>query len=161
MARTLAEMSKQVRELATNLPVRANALKQQAARTVNFGLLQDTPVDTGLAVSNWQVNLDAAATEPRPAFVPSPEGKTSHKKGVSSRVHVADPEAVRQANIALALPLANETIDSSSPGQPIHLTNVLPYIKALDEGHSAQAELFVDRSIIRAENLVSRASLLG
>lgn len=160
MARTLADLGTQMRKLATDIPVRANTLKQQVARTINFGLLQSTPVDTGLAVSNWQVNLDTAATEPRPAFKPTPEGYMKQTKGERAWTHRGDTEVTRQANIAPALELANQTIDSSTPNQSIHITNVLPYIQALDEGHSTQAELFVDKSILLAEKLITRATLV-
>jgi hypothetical protein len=160
MARTLKELSKQLREAATNLPVRANQLKRDVASTVNFDLLQTTPVDTGLAVSNWQVQNNAPASEPRPAFVPSPEGRMRGPKGSKKWTHHADIEATRQANIAPALQVASETIGESKPGEPIHITNVLPYIQALDEGYSSQAQNFVERAILLAEDRVSRAKLV-
>lgn len=141
MARSLKELSASVRMLATDLPDRANALKQDVARRINFDLLQTTPVDTGQAVSNWQVQNGEAATEPRPAFVAGG----------------AEPEATRQANIEPAMQLANETVSAAQRGQPIHITNVLPYIQALDEGHSSQAVNFVSRAIILGTDVVSRA----
>lgn len=161
MARTLGDLAKQMRELAVNIPLRANDLKKNVTRTINFDLLQTTPVDTGLAVSNWQVQLDSAATEPREAFVPTPEGYMKQKDGIRNWTHRGDPEVTRQANIEPALELANQTIESATPEQTIHITNVLPYIQALDEGHSAQAQLFVDRAIILGRDLVSRANLVS
>jgi len=159
MARTLGELAKSMRELATSIPVRANELKQNVARTINFDLLNTTPVDEGVAMSNWIVNLDEASSEVREAFVPATKGKMVQKDKVRTWTHSNDTEATRQANVEPALSLANTTIESSQPGQEIHLTNNLPYIQALDDGHSTQAKLFVDRAIILGENLVSRATL--
>lgn len=159
MASTLGELSKQMRQLAKDIPSRANTLKQQVARTINFDLLQTTPVDTGAAVSNWIVNKNEAATEIREPFAPTKEGYMKTTKGVSEWTHRNDPEVTRQANIQPALSLANETIDSSAAGEVIHITNNVPYIQALDEGRSKQANLFVDRAIILGENVVSRATL--
>jgi hypothetical protein len=160
MARKLGDLGRQMRKLATDIPARANTLKQQVASTINFNLLQTTPVDTGLALSNWQVNLDEAATAPRPAFKPSAEGYMQQTDGAKAWTHRGDTETTRQANIAPALELANATINTCGNDQSIHITNTLPYIRALDEGHSSQAELFVDKSILLAEKLVSRATLV-
>ena len=156
MASTLGQLSKELRQLAVALPQRANVIKQKYARAINGSLLANTPVDTGLAVSNWQVQLDSAATEPRPAFVPTPEGYIKQTKGERAWTHRADTEATRQANIAPAVEVANATISSSVPKQVIHITNVLPYIQSLNDGHSAQAELFVEKALIDSQEMVIR-----
>jgi hypothetical protein len=69
MASTLGQLAKEMRDLAAAVPARANEIKQQVARTINFDLLETTPVDTGLAMSNWIVNLDQASTDIRGPFV--------------------------------------------------------------------------------------------
>jgi hypothetical protein len=157
MASTLGQLAKEMRDLAAAVPVRANEIKQQVARTINFDLLETTPVDTGLAMSNWIVALDEASADIRGPFVGALEGKMVQKDKVRTWTHRGNTEATRQANKAPALALGNATIDSSQPGQEIHLTNNLPYIQALDEGHSSQAALFVDRAIILGEDLLTRA----
>ena len=160
MASTFGELSKSLRGVAAAIPEGANRIKQQVARAINISLLENTPVDTGLAVSNWQVQLDEGASEQRDAFVPSPSGYMKGKHGSRVWTHQADTEATRQANIAPATELANVTIASAQPGQPIHITNVVEYINALDEGHSAQAELFVDKAFIFAQDTLASAKLL-
>lgn len=159
MAGTLADLAKNMRALAVSVPVKANVVKQNVVRTINFDLLQSTPVDTGAAVSNWQVQADDAATEAREAFVPSPVGFMKRTDHVGAWTHRNDTEVTRQANIAPALEAAEEVIIALEPGQVVHITNVLPYIQALDEGHSAQAALFVDRAIILGRDTVSRATI--
>jgi adenylosuccinate lyase len=161
MANTLGQFAKDMRQLAEELPQRANKVKQTVARTINFDLLETTPVDTGQAVSNWIVTLDEPASETRPAFVEVAEGGMRGPAGAKQWTHRADTEATRQANIAEALPLANQTIDSATPEQPIYITNNLDYIQALDEGHSAQAQNFVERAIILGRDVLNRANILG
>jgi hypothetical protein len=160
MASTLGQMAAQFRNLAETLPERANAVRKQIARTINFDLLQTTPVDTGQAVSNWQVTLDEVPEGIRPAFVPSREGYMKQKDGEKSWVHRVDPELTRQQNIAPAMDLANQTIDATLPNQVINITNNLDYIQALDEGHSEQAQLFVDRATLLGADIVSRAKII-
>lgn len=154
MAQTLTALSKELRELAAALPERVNVVKQKTARAINNSLLANTPVDTGLAVSNWQVQLDNPATEPRAAFVPTAEGFMKGPAGGKAWTHRADTETTRQANIGPAQAAAEQVITKSQPGQVIHITNTLPYIQALDEGHSAQAELFVDKALIDSREIV-------
>jgi hypothetical protein len=161
MANSLSEVSKQLRQLAKNLPLRVNDLKKDVTKTINFDLLQTTPVDTGQAVSNWQVQLDSAAEGIRPPFVDTPKGFMKQTSGVRAWNHRSDPEVTRQANIGPALEVASATIEQAQPGQEIHVTNNLPYIQALDEGHSSQAQNFVSRAIILGRDLVTRANLLS
>ena len=156
MASTLKQFAQDMRNLAASLPEKSNEIRKQVARTVNFDLLQTTPVDSGQAVSNWQATLNTPAEDTRPAYVPSPEGRM--KRGVWT--HTADPEATRQANIAPAIEAANQVIDAAKPDDVIHFTNNLPYIQALDEGHSTQAANFVDRAILLASEAVKRANIL-
>jgi hypothetical protein len=160
MASSLKSFAQQIRYLANNLPQQGNEIRKQVARTVDFDLLQTTPVDSGQAVSNWQVTLNTPAEGVRPAFAPSPEGYMKQTSGVRAWAHRVDPEATRQANIAPAMEVANQTIDAAQPDDVVHITNNLPYIQALDEGHSSQAENFVDRAILLASDVVKRANIL-
>lgn len=160
MANTLGELSRQMRQLADTLPERANEAKQTLASTINADLLRVTPVDTGQAISNWQVTLDAPATEPRPPYAPAHEGYMKQTEGVKSWAHKADPEVTRQANSAPASEAAKATIDSALPGQPIYVTNPVEYIELLDQGHSSQTPaLFVDRAIILGQEVLSRVRI--
>jgi hypothetical protein len=160
MANTFGELSKQFRELAATLPIRANQAKQVLASTVDADLLRVTPVDTGQAVSNWQVTLDTPATEPIPAYAPAHEGYMKQTKGVKAWTHKAPPEVTRQANAAPASEAARTTIQAAQPGQPIYITNPLDYIELLDQGHSSQAPaLFVDRAIILGRDVLSRVRI--
>lgn len=160
MVSTLAEMSKMLRSVAESLSERANTVRKQIVRTVNFDLLQTTPVDTGQAVSNWQVTVDEIPEGTRPPFVLSREGYMQQRKGEKSWVHRVDSEYTRQQNLAPAMQLANATIDAAKPDETIIITNNLPYIQALDEGHSSQAQNFVERAILLGQDVVTRARIV-
>lgn len=157
---TLEDLANGMKSLAQGLPAKANQLKKDIASTVNFDLLQTTPVDTGQAVSNWIVQNASASEETRPPFAPNREGYMKQSSGARAWTHRVDAEVVRQANVAPALALAKETINQAQPGEPIHITNNLDYIQALDEGHSSQAENFVERAIILGTDLQKRAKIL-
>jgi hypothetical protein len=161
MADTFKEMSAQFRELAQTFPLRVNAVKKIMASTIENDLLQITPVDTGAAVSNWQVTLDTPAVEPIPAYAPALEGRSKGNRGERVWTHTADPQQTRVDNAAEALEVSRPIIASAQPGQLICLTNALHYIQYLDrDGHSQQAPaLFVDRAIILGQDVASRVRI--
>lgn len=79
-----------------------------------------TPVDTSQALSNWQVNLNNPAPDELPPYYPGEKGST---RGSSAR------EALEEGFRELTY---------KKPGQPIYLSNLVDYIKKLDEGSSSQ-----------------------
>lgn len=94
-------------------------------------LVYVTPVDTSQALSNWQVNLTSPAPDEIGPYYPGDRGST---RGASAR------EAIEQATQELAY---------KKPGQPIYLSNLVDYIKKLDEGSSSQfAGGFVPRALL-------------
>jgi hypothetical protein len=157
MADTFQGMSAQFRELAQTLPLRANEAKKTLASTIENDLLQVTPVDTGQAVSNWQVTVDTPAEDTVPPYAPAREG---YMKGVRTWTHRADPSQTRVDNASSALDVSRPIIAGAQPGQPIFITNSVDYIQALDDGHSSQAPaLFVDRAIILGRDVLSRVTI--
>jgi len=93
-----------------------------------------TPVDTGRARGNWQASLGTgiSTTSPR-----------TDKSGAATIAQGISRIAARRA------------------GQDIHLTNNLPYIGRLDEGHSAQAPAgFIERAVQVGVNAVNRGRIV-
>jgi hypothetical protein len=100
------------------------------------GVVLDTPVDTGRARANWQVSIG------RPAA-----GEIEHSSG--------DEQLAAQAAITAGTP----TIMAVKRDVSIYLTNNVPYIVALERGHSAQApEGMVRKNIARFPYLVEEAA---
>jgi hypothetical protein len=160
MARTFGEFGKQMRLLGEALPVRANTIKVTVASTINNDLLLSTPVDTGEAMSNWQIGTEAA-TDIRPAFVASPRGFVSRKGGTHTWTNRSDPEATRQANLGPARAAADAALAAIQPGDPIHITNNTPQIVPLNDGTPSRVgRFFVQRATELAKGVVTRLSLL-
>lgn len=152
----LNDLANRMDTLAKNVPVAASNLAKQVATVVHTDLAQVTPVDTGAAMSNWQVSLNAPVTGAADPFVPSPRGRMIGGKWT----HTVDPQITHQSNIGPALDAAKLIIEAKQPGEAIFITNNVPYIQPLDEGHSSQIPSgFVDRSLILAKDFIARAKL--
>lgn len=108
----------------------ATLLVRRAALATDAAVVLATPVDTGRARSNWQASLNAPATGTREAYV---EGSSGSSAG---------------ANAQAAIDQGKTVIGATKNGDAVHLTNNLPYIGRLNEGHSAQAPAgFVEEAI--------------
>lgn len=119
----LSQFAKLMHERAAQLPERVNAVKIEVATAGMYVLAESTPVDTGAAVSNWQVGIGAPVAGVREAYVP----------GIDRSTEGANRQAVLEA--------ARRPLLSAKAGQTIHLTNNLHYIDDLDKGKSLQAKL--------------------
>lgn len=96
-------------------------------------LLNNTPIDTGQAISNWQVSLTGPITRQIPSYVPGQKGST------------------KNIVIANAIGEAVGILAARRPYQPIYIGNALPYIAQLNQGSSAQAPAgFIDAAFMRA-----------
>lgn len=101
------------------------------ALEVHAELVESTPVDTGWARANWVPNVGAP--------------------GDSSTAGQGEPGGAQAAQQAGVARVATYRL---SQGQ-VHVTNNVPYIEALNAGHSQQApagfvEAAVERGIIQA-----------
>jgi len=91
-----------------------------------------TPVDESTAISNWRVKLNTPVSDTpiRAHFL----GSLGSTFGPSS---------------AMTIDEAKETLQAKKPGQAIYLSNVLDYIRRLNEGSSTQAPAgYVERSVL-------------
>ncbi len=117
---------------ARNIQVRAfkmvenvDALVRRVALAVDTAVVLRTPVDTGRARANWQVNIGSPAVG-----------------------EVATPGSPDQGS-ATALTAAQSTIATYKGQGNIHITNNVPYIGKLNEGHSRQAPAgFVEAAVV-------------
>lgn len=133
-----------LRNFARRIKVRAqefeedtNRLVRKVALAVDTAVVLATPVDTGRARANWQVGIG----EPKVGTLPEP----------------ASPGGGAQ----LALDSAASSIATYNGEGTIHITNNLPYIEALNNGHSSQAPAgFVERAVAAARTALEDGSLL-
>jgi hypothetical protein len=154
---TLLDLATRMEKLKAGLPTRASELAKQVAGAIEKDLTEVTPADVGDAISNWQVSLNEPAVGTIGAFSPSPRGRMRDGKWT----HAVDPAITRSNNAPAAQAAAQATIQSKQPGQPIFITNSLPYIKKLDSGSSDQAPAgFFDRAIIVGKVALDKAKSL-
>lgn len=125
------------------VPQRVLEIKKQVAGTVIEMVANSTPVDTGTAISNWQVNLGSAARGSVLAKVPGMKGSTG--------------TANREATIAQG----RSVIAGAGAGVDIHITNNLYYIEELNRGTSSQAPAgFVEQAAIAASMTIKNAKVI-
>lgn len=143
--------------LNDSLPTLASTVARECADAIANDLVVHTPVDTGEAMSGWQVTLDEPATDVRPAFAPSPKGKMVKGKWT----HKVAPAITQSANLGSAQAEIESALESKQPGQLIFITNNEPYIVRLNDGISEQEPAgFVDRAVILAEQIVQKAQVI-
>lgn len=153
---SLLDLADQMDKLSQRLPIFAKKTTEDVALTIVNDVTQVTPVDVGEALSNWIISLDAPSVETIPAFAPSPKGRVKDGKWQ----HAVDPVVTAQNNLPSVLSAATAVLAGRVPGQPIYISNNLPYIQKLNEGSSEQAPAgFVDRAIILGREVASKAKL--
>jgi hypothetical protein len=131
MARSLKDLANELRATADDLDKAASDAACQVAIAIVTDLATKTPVDTSKALSNWRIGLGRPVAL---AIAPHNPGRHGSTQDASAAATIA------QAKAALA---------AKKPGQTIWISNVLPYIRRLNDGYSRQAPAgFVERAIL-------------
>lgn len=133
----LADLQKRMYAKADKVASVGNEAKKHVANAIVRYLVNITPVDTSQALSNWQARDGFPVAFPISAYVQGIGGST---QGASAQA------AIEEAAHIIAL---------AKPGQPIYLSNVLAYIKRLDEGSSTQHP----GGFVHASTIVGKLSL--
>lgn len=124
--------------LSGSIPNKVNAIKQTLAASILEGVIKDTPVDIGMARSNWIISLGEADDTVIDPYFPS------HKAGL------AETE-----NADAAIAAGQEKASQSLPGESIWIQNNVRYVPFLNYPpvHSAQADaFFVETAVSEAVN---------
>lgn len=95
------------------------ALQKNMALRVYADIIQDTPVDSGLARSNWMLSVSVPNVSTTDVVTPGMEKEKINKKAVKDS--------------------ALGSLVNMKRGQTIYITNSLPYILRLEYGWSKQA----------------------
>lgn len=121
-------MAEDVQAVMAALHKVTTRLVQQITLDVQANLIETTPVDTGWAKNNWVPHIGG------PVDVPA-----------GSRENVGPAAAASEAGKAEVL--TAYTLDKG----PIYVSNNVPYIGSLNDGHSKQAPAgFVQAAILKA-----------
>lgn len=126
----LRQFGKKIRVTGDTVQDNAGKLARKVGLAVDAAVVLATPVDTGRARSNWQVEIGAAPAGTVPPFAEGQEGSTAG------------------ANAQAAIEAGSQAIAQYKEGETIHITNNLSYIGRLNEGWSAQApEGYVETAV--------------
>ncbi len=146
MAGDFDKFTRNMKTLANRIADNADRLVRKTALAVDGTVVLATPVDTGRARSNWQVELNAPAEG---TIEPYSEGKEGSTAGANSRA------AIDQGKKTIA-----DYKGGEGGSREIHITNNLPYIGRLNEGSSAQAPSgFVERAVMVGVDAVRGARI--
>lgn len=126
-----------MRQRAREFELNADRLTREVALAVDSAVVLGTPVDTGRARSNWQVELNSA-----PSGVVDSHGGNAAQSSMDKAAEKI------------------ETYDGDTHTS-IHITNNLPYIGRLNDGSSAQAPSgFVEAAVEAGSSRVRGVRLL-
>jgi hypothetical protein len=132
--------SRRMKRHGKNVIKNADQLVRRCALATDAAVVLATPVDTGRARANWQVECNTPAT------------------GTTAATSKSGRESIDAGKTKIA------QYKGGTPNAAIYITNNLPYIGRLNEGHSAQAPAgFVEqaamvgvRAVHSAGGLVSK-----
>lgn len=115
---------------------------QRASTIIAETVIDGTPVDTTLHVSNWRASVGTPATGEVPALIPGRSGSSA------------------SASRALAKSSARRIIRSYRGGSVVHITNNAPVIESLNNGAaSRQGGHFVENALNRVNIYVRNTDL--
>lgn len=140
-----SEFNRRMQIRADRVGTNTTRVVRKVALTIDTILVQETPVDTGRAKSNWLVSLGVSLTGVIDAYAPGEKGSTA------------------AANAQAALAQGETVIKNYMSGRDlsIHISNNLPYIGVLNEGSSLQAPAgFVEDAVAEAVRLVRNSHII-
>ena len=140
---SLNQFSRRMRELGRRVEENGPTIARRTALIIDQVVVVATPVDEGIARSNWQASLGTPVLSEINAYVPGNEGSTGN------------------VNAQAAINQARGVINTFRGEGEIYISNPLAYIGRLNEGSSAQAPAnFVEQSISLGVQSVRRERVL-
>lgn len=126
----MKEIKRKLNKLKITIKEQANLRKIRLAKLIAFNLINNTPVDTSKALSNWIANLSSPYKKTIP---PHLLGSNGSSWNVSS---------------GMAYLMAESKIQTAKIGQVIYISNNVDYILLLNMGYSNQApKNFIEEQI--------------
>lgn len=121
---SMGDLGKDMKAKADRVADNADRLVRRCALAIDAAVVLATPVDTGRARANWQVEIGA---------VPTGVVEPTDKSGAS---------AINKAKDTIA------SYNGNAADKSVYITNNLPYIERLNDGWSAQAPAgFVETAV--------------
>lgn len=134
---SLRDFAKRMDDRADKIVETANKKSIDVATAILRRLTFVTPVDTAKAISNWQIGIGSPVQADIGPYVfgqRTASGTAAYQAGVSK----------------LAM---------KKPGETIYISNLVPYIRQLNEGSSKQAPAgFVEQAVLVGRGVLQRGS---
>lgn len=145
---TISAFGNTMVHLSRTIQENADKKVRMCALAMDTALVMATPVDTGKARSNWQVSIGQPEYGVREAYVP---GKGQSTIGVCTQAALDHGKAIIMQ------------YNSNTQSKEIWISNPVPYIGKLNNGHSAQAPSgFVEKAIMVGINAIATSgNILG
>lgn len=142
---TFKQVESKLRNAAKNVRQNGSVVVRKVALAIDQALVMSTPVDTGRARANWQVDQ----LEP---------SKTTIEFGTSSKEVDVVARGAAAGDFAIKAAIAKTR---GFNGSVLYITNNLPYIIPLNNGHSQQAPLgFIEAAILNGIRAVRDVQML-
>ena len=151
---TLLQFSRNIRKLGSRIENNSVAMTKRVAKRALTSLVEGTPVDEGVARSNWRVSLGNPTRAVIPAYSP---GK---KLGIGER---ANARAAIQVGFATINQLrVGAKRGTGQAGQAVFITNAIPYLDRLRAGYSSQQPNdWVQVALLEAQAEIAATRLLA
>lgn len=157
MATGFSELGRRLRVRAYQVGRWSEATPRKATKVLVSSLIRATPVDRGVARSNWQVATGASPASVRPAFAPGRKLGISETRNAAAAIANAFARIDRAPTAGFLKKFLDAGIAEAAGGTSFYVSNPVYYIEALDQGHSKQqAAGWVRRSIDQARFEVRR-----
>lgn len=149
---TLLQFSRNIRSHASRIENNSVKLVKKTSKRALRNLVLGTPVDKGVARSNWRVSLGAPTRAVIPAYSPG------RHLGIGER-----------ANARAAIAAGNATIDRlragptrRGAGSAVYISNNIPYLDRLRAGYSGQQpDDWVSLALMEARLEIASTRLLS
>lgn len=157
MANGFGQLGRRLRVRAYQVGRWSHATPRKATKVLVSSLIRSTPVDRGVARSNWQVGTGPSGASVRPAYAPGHRLGIGETRNAAAAIADAYARIDRAPSAAFLQAFVNAGISEAAGGTSFYISNPVYYIEALDKGHSRQqAAGFVRRAMDLARVEVRR-----
>lgn len=150
---TLMQFSRNIRKIGSRIENNSVALTKRVAKKALTSLVEGTPVDKGVARSNWRVSLTNPTSAVIEAYSP---GK---KLGISERRNAK--AAIAEGKSVIDRLSKDSKRGTNQAGSAVYISNSIPYLDKLRNGYSKQQPNdWVSQALLEAQEEIPRARLL-
>lgn len=151
---TMLQFSRNIRKLGSRIENNSLILTKRVAKRTLRALVDGTPVDKGVARSNWRVSLGNPTRAVIPAYSP---GK---HLGIGERQNAR--AAIQEGFAKINQLRVGQKRGTGQAGTALYITNAIPYLNRLRNGYSSQQPSdWVQAAFMEAQAEITGARLLS